>query len=142
MTFAGIDPDSFASKDRIVAYFEAYAEQIAAPIRCGVEVNALRKKPNGSGFVAETSQGVIEATNVVAATGPFQRPLIPGMVVLDAIHYIQAQHDSTLASVRDRLVSAIEETITRCFRPAFLLSALLAALAIPVALVFRRKVVS
>jgi predicted MFS family arabinose efflux permease len=53
-----------------------------------------------------------------------------------------AQHDSTLASVRDRLVSAIEETITRCFRPAFLLSALLAALAIPVALAFRRRVVS
>jgi putative flavoprotein involved in K+ transport len=84
MTFAGIDPDSFASKDRIVAYFEAYAEQIAAPIRCGVEVNALRKKPNGAGFVAETSQGVIEATNVVAATGPFQRPIIPAVVPANA----------------------------------------------------------
>src|SRR5947207_9497936 len=58
MTFAGIDPDSFASKDRIVAYFEAYAEQIASPIRCVVEVNALRKKPNGSCFVVETSQGL------------------------------------------------------------------------------------
>jgi hypothetical protein len=33
-------------------------------------------------------------------------------------------------------VSAIEETITRAFRPAFLLSALLAALAIPVAVLF------
>jgi putative flavoprotein involved in K+ transport len=80
MTFAGIDPDSFATKDRIVAYFDAYAAQIAAPIRCGVEVNAVRKKPDGSGFVAETSHGVIEATNVVAATGPFQRPIIPAVV--------------------------------------------------------------
>jgi MFS family permease len=51
-----------------------------------------------------------------------------------------AQHDAALASVRDRLVSAIEETITRCFRPAFLFSALLAALAIPIALAFRRLV--
>src|SRR5882724_13495686 len=59
MTFAGIDPESFASKDRIVKYFEAYAAQIAAPIRCGVEVKALHKKPDGSGFAAETSQGVI-----------------------------------------------------------------------------------
>ncbi len=53
-----------------------------------------------------------------------------------------AKHDATLASVRDQLVSSIEETITRCFRPAFFLSALLAALAIPVALLFRRTVVS
>ncbi len=84
MTFAGIDPDSFASKDRIVEYFEAYAEQIAAPIRCGVEVKALRKKADGSGFVVETSEGVIEAINVVAATGPFQRPIIPAVVPANA----------------------------------------------------------
>ena len=41
MTFAGIDPDSFAAKDGIVAYFEAYAKQIAAPIRCGLAVSAM-----------------------------------------------------------------------------------------------------
>jgi putative flavoprotein involved in K+ transport len=84
MTFADIDPGSFASKNRIVAYFEAYAKQIAAPIRCGVEVKALRKKADGSGFVAETSQGVIEAINVVAATGPFQHPIIPAVVPANA----------------------------------------------------------
>jgi putative flavoprotein involved in K+ transport len=84
MTFAGIDPGSFASKDNIVAYFEAYAAQIAAPIRCGVEVKSLRKKRDGSGFTAETSQGVIEAANVVAATGPFQRPIVPAIVPASA----------------------------------------------------------
>ncbi len=83
MTFAGIDPGSFASKDAIVAYFEAYAAQIAAPIRCGVDVAALRKKRDG-GFTAETSQGVIEASNVVAATGPFQRPITPAIVPASA----------------------------------------------------------
>ncbi len=51
-----------------------------------------------------------------------------------------ARDDETLASVRDDLVATIEETITRCFRPAFFLSALFAALAIPVALVFRRRI--
>src|ERR1700727_266776 len=50
MTFGGIDPDSFATKHQIVSYFEAYARQIAAPIRCGVEVKSLRKKPDGCGF--------------------------------------------------------------------------------------------
>src|ERR1700751_271004 len=73
ITFAGMDPDSFAPKERIVEYFEAYARQINCPIRCGVEVKALLRK-KGGGFWVETSQGTIEAQNVVAATGPFQRP--------------------------------------------------------------------
>src|ERR1700738_2615101 len=70
MTFSGIDPNSFAPKDQIVDYFGAYAALIAAPIRCGVEVKTLHKKADGSGFRAYTSEGVIEATNVVVATGP------------------------------------------------------------------------
>src|ERR1700678_730313 len=50
MTFDGFDPDGFDTKQQIVTYFEAYAKQIAAPIRCGVEVKSLRKKTDGSGF--------------------------------------------------------------------------------------------
>ncbi|MFC3180592.1 flavin-containing monooxygenase [Cypionkella sinensis] len=78
LTFDDLDPDAFAPKERIAAYFEAVAEKIAAPIRCGVEVTSL--EPSGDGFVAETSQGRIEARNVVVATGPFQKPLIPTLV--------------------------------------------------------------
>ncbi|MBH1974260.1 MAG: NAD(P)-binding domain-containing protein, partial [Rhodobacteraceae bacterium] len=78
--FDDTPPEVFAHKDRIVAYFEEVAEKINAPVRCGVEVTSLRRKADGSGFVAETSAGVIEAANVVAATGPFQRPLIPTLV--------------------------------------------------------------
>lgn len=78
--FADLPPDSFASAERIVAYMEAHARQIDAPIRCGVEVTRLDKKADGSGFVAQTTQGVIEATNVVAATGPFQKAVIPPLV--------------------------------------------------------------
>src|SRR5262249_47749798 len=52
-----------------------------------------------------------------------------------------AAHDSKLRAARDDLLAAIETTITRAFRPAFLLSALLAALGLGVALVFRREVV-
>ncbi len=80
MEFGDIDPDSFATKDRIVEYFEAYARQIEAPVRCGVDVRSVEKKADSSAFRVETSEGVIEATNVVAATGPFQRPLIPAVV--------------------------------------------------------------
>ncbi|MDO6966750.1 flavin-containing monooxygenase [Rhizobium alvei] len=84
MTFDDTDPNGFATKDSIVSYFEAYAKQIDAPIRSGVEVTSLSRKPDGSGFIAETSQGVIEAKNVVAATGPFQKPVIPPVVPADS----------------------------------------------------------
>jgi putative flavoprotein involved in K+ transport len=83
MNFADIDPDSFAPRDKIVDYFVAFAEKIAAPIRCGVEVKALSKLEDGSGFRAETSQGVIEAKNVIVATGPFQKPIIPALLPAD-----------------------------------------------------------
>lgn len=80
---AGVDPDGFATRDQMVDYFTAYAAHIAAPIRCGVVVTALRRTPDGTGFHAETSAGPIEAANVVAATGPFQRGVIPAMVPPD-----------------------------------------------------------
>jgi putative flavoprotein involved in K+ transport len=83
MTFADIDPDSFASRNKIVDYFVAFAEKIAAPVRCGVEVKSLSKAADGSGFRAETSQGVIEAKNVIVATGPFQKPIIPPLLPAD-----------------------------------------------------------
>ncbi|MFN4131315.1 MAG: flavin-containing monooxygenase, partial [Paracoccaceae bacterium] len=79
MTFDDIDPDSFAGKDRVADYFEAFAAKINAPIRCGVEVTALHRTPSGP-FRAETPGGSIEADSVVVATGPFQKPLIPAMV--------------------------------------------------------------
>jgi len=83
LSFEGVDPFAFAPKDRIVDYFEDYARRIAAPIRCGVTVTALTRKDDGT-FRAETTQGVIEARNVVSATGPFQKPLIPSVVPEEA----------------------------------------------------------
>jgi putative flavoprotein involved in K+ transport len=75
MEFADVHPDAFAPKEKVADYFVAYAEKIAAPIRCGVEVVSARRHVGRLGFRVQTSQGVIEAATVVAATGPFQRPL-------------------------------------------------------------------
>ncbi|WP_309667286.1 NAD(P)/FAD-dependent oxidoreductase [Tabrizicola sp.] len=79
MEFAG-DPEAFPGKEAVADYFVDYAAKIAAPIRCGVEVTAVRRNPNGAGFAVTTSAGDIVARHVVAATGPFQRPVIPQMV--------------------------------------------------------------
>jgi putative flavoprotein involved in K+ transport len=80
MEFPDTDPDAFVPKERIADYFVAYAERIAAPVRCGVEVKEVRRNVGRPGFRVETSAGVIDANYVVAATGPFQRPLIPDLV--------------------------------------------------------------
>ena len=84
MEFADIAPDAFATKDQVADYFTAYAEKIDAPIQTGVEVTSVRRNPRGPGFRAETSAGIVEARFVVAATGPFQRPVIPPIVPEDA----------------------------------------------------------
>ncbi|MBV8830494.1 MAG: NAD(P)-binding domain-containing protein, partial [Acidobacteriaceae bacterium] len=84
MEFTETDPEAFASKDKIADYFAAYARMIAAPIRCGVEVKKVLRNAGRTGFRVEASTGVIEANNVVAATGPFQRPVVPAMVPEDA----------------------------------------------------------
>src|SRR6202049_1516140 len=49
-------------------------------IRCDVAVTALRCREGGSGFVAETDHGTIEADNVVVATGPYQRAVMPSLL--------------------------------------------------------------
>ncbi|WFC64566.1 FAD-dependent oxidoreductase [Pseudomonas sp. REST10] len=79
MEFPGLDPDAFAHKDQVADYFEAYARMIDAPIRTGVEVKQVRRNAERPGFTVETSEGVIRANRVVAATGPFQRPVIPAI---------------------------------------------------------------
>jgi putative flavoprotein involved in K+ transport len=77
LEFDDVDPDAFPSKERVADYFNAYARKINAPIRTGVEVKKLERNADRPGFTIETSKGVIEANRVVAATGPFQCPVIP-----------------------------------------------------------------
>jgi len=81
--FPHSDPDGFAGSGEIVDYIEAYARQIEAPVRCGVAVTALHQGESGKGFVARTSAGSIGATNVVIATGPYQRPVTPDLPLGD-----------------------------------------------------------
>jgi len=79
-----VAPDGFASKDQVADYFVAYAEKIGAPVHCDVEVTSVRRNDGRPGFSVETTEGGYEARFVVAATGPFQRPVIPPVVPADA----------------------------------------------------------
>jgi putative flavoprotein involved in K+ transport len=83
MTFKG-DPDAFVGKEAIADYMVDYARQIAAPIRTGVSVTSVERLTGRPGFRVQTSAGEIEATYVIAATGPFQKPIIPALVPASA----------------------------------------------------------
>ena len=75
-----VEPDAFVPKEQVADYFAAYAEKIHAPIRCGVEVTSVTKNAGRPGFRVESTAGTLDARFVVAATGPFQKPMIPAIV--------------------------------------------------------------
>jgi putative flavoprotein involved in K+ transport len=87
---AHTDPDGFAATGDIVKFIDAYATFVAPPIRCGVAVTGLRNRDGGSGFVAETSDGPIEAANVVVATGPYQRAVTPDLLRDESVFQVHA----------------------------------------------------
>ena len=75
--YDGPQPDGFSSRDEVVAFIERYCAATAAPVRTGVRVDAIRPGPGADGFRLETSHGIVVASNVVVATGPYQEPVIP-----------------------------------------------------------------
>ncbi len=91
MEFSDSGPDDFPGKESVAAYFEEFSRQISAPIRCGVEVLSVARDDDS--FAVQTSEGNLLAKNVVAATGPFQIPVIPPVVPEDEnIHQIHSYH--------------------------------------------------
>jgi putative flavoprotein involved in K+ transport len=70
-------PDGYVPKDEIARFIERYASLIGAPLRCDHRVIALQPSAVSDRLQVDTTQGSLEARNVVVATGPFQAPHIP-----------------------------------------------------------------
>lgn len=91
LKFDNISQEAFPPKERMAQYFEDYAQMINAPVRTGVEVLQVTRLAGRSGFNVLTSAGEFEADNVVAATGPFQKPSFPQIVPESAaVHQIHS----------------------------------------------------
>ncbi|WP_312241761.1 NAD(P)/FAD-dependent oxidoreductase [Pantoea sp.] len=85
------DPDSFIPKEGVADYFARYAEKFNAPVRTGVTVQRVTRNAGRAGFTVETSAGAFQAQRVVAASGPFHRPLIPAIApTSDVIHQLHS----------------------------------------------------
>jgi putative flavoprotein involved in K+ transport len=80
LDFPGHDPEEFVAKEKVADAFERFTKKSNLPVRCGIEVKSVEKKSGRPGFRVETSQGAIEADYVIAATGAFQKPVIPAVV--------------------------------------------------------------
>ncbi len=74
MAFPG-PQHSFSRKDEVADYLEAYAAQFELPVRTGVRVDRLSR--NGSRFVVEERDRLLEAENVVVAMAGHQVPQVP-----------------------------------------------------------------
>lgn len=80
LEFPKTPPDGFAPKEEVVSYLEAYAGKIAAPIRTGVTVVEVSREAGHRGFLVKTTAGDFHAGHIIAATGSFQKPVIPPLV--------------------------------------------------------------
>jgi putative flavoprotein involved in K+ transport len=72
------DPDSYPSRDDVVAYLTDYARRFELPVEFHSPVHAVRARDAG-GFLVELADRSYEADQVVVATGPWQVPSTPAM---------------------------------------------------------------
>jgi putative flavoprotein involved in K+ transport len=125
--FTDLDPGAFAPKEAVAAYFERFAHDRDLPVRTGVDVTRLERAK--AGFRATTADGIIEAQNVVVATGPFQKPLIPTTITDPGITQLHSTAYRNPAALPDGAVlvvgagssgAQIADELTRAGRKVFL----------------------
>ena len=91
--YDGADPEGFMGRAEIVDFLRRFACQLQPDVREGVSVSRLGR--HGSGYRLSTTEGEIDADQVVIATGGYHRPKrhpqaerLPASVLqLDARHY-------------------------------------------------------
>jgi putative flavoprotein involved in K+ transport len=72
-------PGHLADKDEVADYLERYAARFDLPVRVNTHVESLTSDGTRFRIIANDGASVMEADNVIVATGPFQRPLVPAV---------------------------------------------------------------
>jgi putative flavoprotein involved in K+ transport len=75
--YQGDEPHAFMSRNEVVTYMEDYIDRFKLPVQFQVRVDEVTAQPNGGGYLVATDNGTFEASNVIVATGMFQRPKLP-----------------------------------------------------------------
>lgn len=75
--YQGNQPDGFMPKGEIIAYLEQYVERFHLPVHYRTRATSVEQNDEGSGYLVSTADTLMDARNVVVATGLFQKPKIP-----------------------------------------------------------------
>jgi putative flavoprotein involved in K+ transport len=70
------DPKGFVPGSEIVRFVQNYADFLKAPVHSGIRVTSLEQLARRN-YVLKSEAAVIEAANVVIATGQYQKPAVP-----------------------------------------------------------------
>jgi putative flavoprotein involved in K+ transport len=74
LAFPG-DPEHFPGKGEVADYLDEYARTFELPVRLASRVTSIER--SNAGYRLDTASGVYEATQVIVATGAYQRPRVP-----------------------------------------------------------------
>ena len=77
--YTGSEPDGFMYRDEVVDFFDAYAASFDAPVREGIAVAELRRGLGSHWEILTADARLFGASNVVVATGAYQRPHTPAL---------------------------------------------------------------
>ena len=85
-------PDTYPGKNDVANYLQAYAAKHKLPVRLNTNVTSLTRGDDT--YVAKAGGEVLEARQVVVATGPFQVPFIPPIAdeLGPGVHQIHSAH--------------------------------------------------
>jgi putative flavoprotein involved in K+ transport len=72
-------PDHLADKDEMADYLERYVDRFDLPVRLDSRVHRLARDGERFTIALDDDSALLEADNVIVATGAFQQPRIPGV---------------------------------------------------------------
>ena len=92
-SYNGAEPDGFVHRSELVRMLENYATAIGAPVRTRLKVTAVRQVVDKPALIVEFGDDVIEANNVVLATGPMHVPAQPAFseVVPKSVYQVHSR---------------------------------------------------
>lgn len=104
------DQDRYPRTDEVADYLSSYANEWGLSPRWSTRAHGVARARVGRNLILRTSDGDIETRNVVAATGPFGHPRVPGFAHTHVaglnIHSAQYTHPKQIPAGRVLVVGA------------------------------------
>jgi putative flavoprotein involved in K+ transport len=83
------EPEHLPGKDEVADYLRTYAQQFSLPIHHSEHVQRVSQISEWNGFEVQTRSRVYHADQVVIATGPFHKPIVPELSTAIASDVVQ-----------------------------------------------------